>query len=133
MKLVVKCTKCKHLNKVPHSATTRIEYAKNYGSTFELICEKCGTKNQYTVDDIKAKEYTLNEIIKNRLIINGIIIVIGFILGIIFKGIVGGLIFSILALLFSIFFMKKNNRTDILNFNKHKLKGRISNINYKKK
>lgn len=64
MKLVVKCSKCRQENKAPHHVNNRIDYAKEYGDSFSLTCKYCNETVEYHVDDIKAVDYSLGEIIK---------------------------------------------------------------------
>lgn len=132
MKLIVKCTKCRHENKAPHHVNNRIDYAKQYGDNFSLTCKSCGETDEYHVDDIKAVDYSFVEIIKNRLIVFAIIFVITLVLGFFVVGIAGAVIVSLIATLISMVFAKKNNSSKNLTFNKHKLKGRVSGVGFRK-
>ncbi|MBQ4915318.1 hypothetical protein J8L85_12770 [Maribacter sp. MMG018] len=131
MKLIVKCKDCREENKVPNYAEDRVNYAKEFGDEFDLKCKKCDKINKYHVDNIRAEGYSLGEIIVNRLIIIGIVAVISIILKIIFWSNPiswSFLLFPIAAL----FFFKNNDSKKQLNFNKHKLKGRVSMGGFKR-
>ncbi|MEN8187872.1 MAG: hypothetical protein ABFR05_12150 [Bacteroidota bacterium] len=132
MKLIVKCNKCRHENKAPHHVSNRIDYAKQYGDNFSLMCKSCNETNEYHVDDIKAVDYSFGEIIKNRLIVFAIIFVVTLALGFFVVGIAGAVIVSLIATLISMVFAKKNNYSKNLIFNKHKLKGRVSGAGFRK-
>ena len=132
MKLIVKCPKCRQENKVPHHDNNRIDYAKQYGDSFLLTCDSCKESSEFHVDDIRAVDYSFVEIIKNRLIIFAIIFVVILVLGFFVIGPVGGLLLSLIATLISMVFVKKNNSSKNLIFNKHKLKGRVSGVEFRK-
>jgi hypothetical protein len=132
MKLIVKCNKCRQENKAPHHVNNRIDYAKQYGDNFLLTCKFCNETDEYHVDDIKAVDYSFVEIIKNRLIVFAIIFVITLVLGFFVVGIAGAMISSLVATMISIVYTKKNNSSKNLTFNKHKLKGRVSGVGFRK-
>lgn len=132
MKLIVKCTKCKQENKAPHHVNNRIDYAKQYGDNFSLTCKSCNETGEYHVDDIKAVDYTFGEIFKNRLIVFAIIFVVTLVLGFFVIGVAGAVIVSLIATLISMGLAKKNNSSKNLTFNKHKLKGRVSGVGFRK-
>lgn len=132
MKLIVKCNKCRHENKAPHHVNNRIDYAKQYGDNFSLTCKSCNETDEYHVDDIKAVDYTFGEIFKNRLIVFAIIFVVTLVLGFFVIGVAGAVIVSLIATLISIGLAKKNNSSKNLTFNKHKLKGRVSGVGFRK-
>lgn len=132
MKLVVKCPNCRQENKVPHHVNNRIDYAKLYGDNFSLTCKSCNETSEYHVDNIKAVDYSFVEMIKNRLIIFIVIFVVSLVLGYTVIGALGGLIISIITSLISILFAIKYNSSMNLTFNKHKLKGRVSGISFRK-
>lgn len=132
MKLIVKCLKCRKENKAPHHVDNRIDYAKQYGDNFSLECKFCNETAEYHVDDIRALDYSFGEIIKNRLIIFGIIFVVSLVVGFFIVGLAGAVIISFIILLTSMVYAKKNNSSKNLTFNKHKLKGRVSGIDFRK-
>lgn len=132
MKLIVKCNKCRHENKAPHHENNRIDYAKQYGDNFSLTCKSCNETDEYHVDDIKAVDYTFGEIFKNRLIVFAIIFVVTLVLGFFVIGVAGAVIVSLIATLISMGLAKKNNSSKNLTFNKHKLKGRVSGVGFRK-
>lgn len=132
MKLIVKCNKCRHENKAPHHVNNRIDYAKQYGDNFSLTCKSCNETDEYHVDDIKAVDYTFGEIFKNRLIVFAIIFVVTLVLGFFVIGVAGAVIVSLIATLISMGLAKKNNSSKNLTFNKHKLKGRVSGVGFRK-
>ncbi|QCX39560.1 hypothetical protein FF125_14335 [Aureibaculum algae] len=124
MKLVIKCKDCREENKVPNYARDRVNYAKKFGDKFELNCKKCNKTNEYHVDDIRAENYRLGEIITNRIIVLVIVSVISIILMIAFWGSPISWSFILLPIA-TLFFFKNNDSKKQLNFNKHKMKGRI--------
>jgi len=134
MKLVVKCPKCKTRNEIKKTAATRPEFARQYGDTHSITCKKCHHSFEYHVDDIRAVPYSFKEIIVNRLIIWVGLSIISLLIGIfLFKlGIIKSILFWFIIIIVSILFKKKNNSSAILTFNKHKLKGRVSNVNLKR-
>lgn len=132
MKLIVKCANCRHENKAPHSMDNRIDYAKQHGDSFSLTCIACNQTNNYHVDNIKAVDYTLGEIVKNRLMVLAIIFGLALVAGFFLGGIPGGVILSVISIIVSIVFVKRNNSSKNLTFNKHKLKGRVSGVEFKK-
>ncbi len=132
MKLIVKCTNCRHENKVPHYENNRIDYAKQYGDTFSLTCKSCNHTEEYHVDDIKAVDYSFLEIVKNRLLVFALIFIVSLILGIFIIGLFGAVIISLIVAFIATLFAKKNNVSKNLNFNKHKLKGRFSDVSFRK-
>lgn len=131
MKLIVNCPKCLQENRAPHHDNNRIDYAKRYGDFFALTCKSCNKLTEFHVDDIKAVDYSVGEIIKNRLIIFSVIFVFTFIIGFFIVGIIAGVIFSLISTLISITFAKKNNASENRIFNKYKLKRRISEIGFR--
>jgi len=132
MKLIVKCSKCKHENKAPHHVNNRINYAKQYGDNFSLMCKSCKETEEYHVDDIKAVDYSFGEIIKNWLIVLSIIFVVTLVFGFFVVGIAGAVMISSITTFISMLFAKKNNSSKNLIFNKHKLKGHVSGIGFRK-
>lgn len=132
MKLIVKCNKCRHENKAPHRVNNRIDYAKQYGDNFSLTCKSCNATDEYHVDEIKAVDYSFGEIIKNRLIVFAIIFVVTMVLGFFVVGIAVSVIGSLIATLAYMVFAKQNNSSKTLTFNKHKLKGRVSGVGFRK-
>lgn len=132
MKLIVKCQNCNFENKAPHHVDNRIDYAKNYGDNFSLKCKNCGETNEYHVDDIKAVDYSFVELLKSRLIVFIILFIILFVIGFFLTGPIGGIVISTMFSLFSVLIVKKNNSSKNVVFNKHKLKGRVSGVGFKK-
>lgn len=132
MKLIVKCPKCRHENKAPHHIDNRIDYAKNYGDNFILTCKSCNQTTEFHVDDIKAVDFSIGEIIKNRLNVFAVTFVVILVLGFFVVGIAGGLILSLIVTMISMVLVKKNNSSKNLIFNKHKLKGRVSSVGFRK-
>lgn len=132
MKLIVKCPHCKQENKAPHRIHNRIDYAKQYGEHFSLKCTACNQTTEFHVDDIKAVDYTVGEILKNRVLIFAILFVVTFVLGFFLGGPVGGMVVSVMVILISMAMVKKNNASKNLTFNKHKLKGRVSGVGFRK-
>ncbi len=132
MKLIVKCPKCGQENKAPHHVNNRIDYAKQYGDNFSLLCTSCNETSEYHVDDIKAIDFSFGEIIKNRLIVFLVIFALTLTLGFFIVGVAGALILSLVATMISIALSKKNDASKNLTFNKHKLKGRVSGIGFRK-
>ncbi|WP_370086781.1 hypothetical protein [Ekhidna sp.] len=128
MKLIVKCKKCRAENDSPNKASTRINIVQKYGEEFEMKCTSCNETDTYEVDDIKAVDYSFGEIVKNRIAVFIIVLVTTFILGFFLIGIEGGFIISLISTLISMVMVKKNNSGKNLTFNKHKVKGRMSNI-----
>lgn len=132
MKLIVKCTKCREENKVPYFVDNRVDYAKEYGENFTLKCKRCNEVSTYHVDDIKAVDYNFSEIIKNRLMVFAVIYVVALVLGYFLTGITGGFIIALLLVFISVVLAKRNNSAKNLVFNKHKLKGRVTNVAFRK-
>ena len=131
MKLIVKCSNCNSANNAP-KMNDRISYAKNKGENFSITCSSCNETNEYHVDDIKAIDYSFTEIIKNRLVVFAIIFVAVAITGYFFIGVARSLAASFIATIISMVFAKQNNSSKNLTFNKHKLKGRVSSIGFRK-
>ncbi|MBP0904464.1 hypothetical protein [Mariniflexile gromovii] len=71
MKLFAKCSKCKHEISFSSNHKTRVEFAMYEGKIKTLICDICGNKNSFKVNDIFAKESKL------AFIIAGIVFLIG--------------------------------------------------------
>lgn len=132
MKLIVKCSNCRDENKVLHRVSNRIDYAKQYGDNFSLTCKSCNKADEYHVDDIRAVDYSFGEIVKNRMITIAIVFVVTFALGFFVGGIGGAFILALVAIGVSMLFAKKNNSYKNLTFNKHKLKGRVSGVGFRK-
>ncbi|WP_282040070.1 hypothetical protein [Saccharicrinis aurantiacus] len=132
MKLIVKCNKCRQENKAPHHVNNRVDYAKQHGDNFSLTCKSCNETDEYHVDDIKAVDYTFGEIIKNRLMVFAILFVITLVLGLFVVGFTGAVTISLVLTLTTMLFAKKNNSSKSLTFNKHKLKGRVSGVGFRK-
>lgn len=132
MKLIVKCPACRHENIAPHQVNYRIDYAKRYGENFPLSCKSCNETTEFHVDDIKAIDYSLVEIIKNRIFVFAITWVVTFVLGFFLVGILGGIVLSLIFTIISMFLVKRNNSKQNLIFNKYKLKGRVSGVDFKK-
>ena len=84
------------------------------------------------MDDIKAVDYTIGEILKNRVLIIAILFIVTFVPGFFLGGPIGGMVSSVLAVLISMATVKKNNAARNLTFNKHKLKGRVSGVGFRK-
>jgi len=132
MKLIVKCPSCKQEIKTPHHVDNRIDYAKQYGDNFSLKCTNCNETTEYHVDDIKAIDYTVGEILKNRIFLFVVVFLVSSVLGFIFIGLAGVIMLNIIITLVIIALIKKNNSAANLTFNKHKLKARVSGIGFKK-
>ena len=71
MKLFVKCPKCKNETSFRSKHKTRVEFAMYEGHTKTLICDNCGIKNTFKVNDVFAKES------KIAFIIAGLVFLIG--------------------------------------------------------
>ncbi len=127
MKLIVKCTECRAENNSPFNEATRIKIVQKHGETFEMTCNSCNETRQYEIDDIRAVDYSLGELIKNRIAVFLIVLVVTFVLGFLLLGLNAGLIISIIAIFISMALLKKNNSGKNLTFNKHKVKGRMRN------
>lgn len=132
MKLIVKCSDCRAEDKALHHVDNRIDYAKEFGDNFSLTCKSCNTMNEYHVDDIKAVDISFVEIIKNRFIAFAVIFIVTLVLGFFVTGRAGGIILAFITTFISTVFRKKNDTSKNLTFNKHKLKGRVSNIGFRK-
>ncbi|WP_053406723.1 hypothetical protein [Persicobacter sp. CCB-QB2] len=128
MKLIVKCTTCRAENDSPITGATRIKIVQKHGETFDLTCNSCGKTHTYGVDDIKAEDYTITELIKNRAIIFGVVFLTSFGLGFLFTGITGAAMVSIISTILSLALIKKNHSGKNLTFNRHKVKNRMTNI-----
>lgn len=131
MNLSVKCPECKKQNKTPHSMSNRVDYAKKYGDNFTLKCPDCNTASEYHVDDIRALDYSFGEIIKNRLLVFILVFVIMFVIGLFVISVGGAIALSIIISSISILLSKKNDSKKNLEFNKHKLKGRVSGVSFR--
>lgn len=130
MKLIVKCEKCRQENKAPHHVNNRIDYAKEYGDSFSLTCNSCNETSECHVDDIRAEDYSFGEIIKNRVTIFVIISLLTLIVGFFLGGFYGAIILPAITILLSIGLIKNNNSSKNLTFNKHKMRGRVSNVGF---
>lgn len=97
MKLIVKCKECREENIAPNEATDRINSAKKFGDDFNLKC-----------NNTRAVEYSLGEIILNRLIVIGSIGVITIILKIVFWSNPISWIFLVFPIA-TLFFFKTND------------------------
>ena len=63
MKLIATCNHCSEKISLKNSVNDRAELAREIGETFQLTCEGCSTKNQYHINDIKAKENKIISVI----------------------------------------------------------------------
>lgn len=77
-------------------------------------------------------DYSFGEIIKNILIVFAIIFVVTMVLVFVVVGIAVSVIGSLIATLAYMVFAKQNNSSKTLTFNKHKLKGRVSGVGFRK-
>lgn len=128
MKLIIKCKGCRAEINAPNIADSRINYVQKYGQEFELKCKDCNQTNTYEVDNIRAEDYSLGEIVKNRLVVFVVILAVTFIGGFFLIGTKTGFLISLVSILISMVLIKNNNSGKNLTFNKHKVKGRMTSI-----
>lgn len=126
MKLYANCSKCKQEISFNSKLRTRVEFAKHDGKTKTLICESCGQKNTFKLDEIFAKKSKNALIAASLIFFTGIPFVIYYVYEFVLK--IGGL-FSILTiggfLLIPIFVYKLisfNEKVRVNTFNKEKSK-----------
>jgi len=93
-----------------------------------MKCTSCNKSNTYEIDDIRAVDYSLGELIKNRIAVFLILLVVTFALGFFLIGPLGGVIIAVVTSLISIGLLRKNSSAKNLTFNKHKVKGRMTSI-----
>ncbi|BDD08221.1 hypothetical protein FUAX_06530 [Fulvitalea axinellae] len=129
MKLIVKCQKCRSEIKFPHKIDDRLEYAKNVDENFTLSCSSCNTEHEYHVDNIVATDYTLVEILKNRVILYSISFVAVAVISFFFIGSLYLTFFASILIPFILMIRAKSNDSkQNLEFNRHKVRGRPSGI-----
>lgn len=128
MKLIVKCNQCRNEMPAPHKAHSRVDYVQKYGEEFKMTCRQCNHEDTYEVDDIRAVDYSFGEILKNRIVVVLVILVATFGLGLFIFGPGASSIMAVVASMIYAVIAKKNDSQANLTFNKHKVKGRISNI-----
>ncbi|MCX2745459.1 hypothetical protein OO013_16385 [Mangrovivirga sp. M17] len=128
MKLIIKCKDCRNEIDSPYKASTRINIVQKFGEEFEIKCPACNSTNTYEVDDIRAVDYSFGELVQNRIAVFLVIMAVTFVLGFFLIGTGVGIITSIVSALIAIILFKNNNSGKNLTFNKHKVKGRMSNV-----
>lgn len=124
MKLIV----CRKEIESPYKAATRIKIVQQYGEEFEIACWSCNNTYTYEVDDIRAEDYTFWEIIINRLKLLLATFFVSAILGMFLFDVFAGFCIGLVCSLIYALYAKRNNSNSNLTFNKHKVKGRMTNI-----
>ncbi|WP_335965548.1 hypothetical protein [Galbibacter sp. PAP.153] len=132
MKLIVRCPLCKNEMNAPNHSDNRIDYAKQFGDTFTLTCSACHKDTEYHVDKIRAVDYSFAEIIINRMVIFAVLFIVSAIFGYYLSGFAGAVGLSILSTGIYLWFAKRNNSGKNLDFNRHKLKGRVAETSLKR-
>lgn len=89
MKLFAICPKCKQEIIFKSKLKTRAEFAINEGETKSLICNDCGHKNSFNVDELTAKKSNIDLIVAGLLFLLGIPFVIYYVYNFVLK--IGGL------------------------------------------
>ena len=132
MKVYGKCQKCKTEIGYSTSANTRVEFAMQNGENKTLTCKNCGTKMEFQVDDLYAKESKIAQIGAGLIFLIGTPLMFFFI-NPIFTGsrnhyviyFVGGFL---LVPVIAYGIIKKQDQTRVSSFNRRKHKGRTHNI-----
>ena len=132
MRVYGKCPKCGTEIGYSTSANTRVEFAMQDGEKRILNCKNCGTKTEFHVDELYAKESKIAQIGAGLIFLIGTPLMFFFV-NPIFSGsrnhyviyIVGGFL---LVPVIAYGIIKKQDQTRVSSFNRRKLKGRIHNI-----
>ncbi|OHX63884.1 hypothetical protein NH26_19930 [Flammeovirga pacifica] len=103
---------------------------KKLGENLKLDCNYCHEKSEYHIDSISAENSTFGEILKSKIIVHSIISITMICIGLFFGGIVAALVGGILGSIISILFSKSNDSKKNIEFNKHKIRGRVSGIGF---
>ncbi len=124
MKVYGKCKSCKAEIGYQTDANTRVEFAMQEGETITMNCKNCGTNTKFQVDALYTKHSNKPIITASLVVLTGVI----FILYLLFFA-ESDYVFIAFGLPFVIYFvLKKQDQTQVSDFNKRKVKGRIHNV-----
>lgn len=132
MKVYGKCKNCNNEIGYSTNANTRVEFAMQDGENKTLDCKNCGTKTDFHIDKLFAKESKIAHFAAGLILLIGTPLMFFFVNPIFSKSqnhyviyVVGGFL---LVPVIAYGIIKKQDQTRVNSFNRSKLKGRIHNI-----